>query len=125
MTTQDKLDVLKNGWFGDAGTAIPKMFIRLVHDFKQFQIYPKSSTTTNAGYPILKVYAALVPPTLTDGAPTPVIPVEYHHALPYGAAARALQRNNDALSVQLSQTYEKKFMEYVSMAQAIVKASFK
>lgn len=131
MTTQDKLDVLKSGWFGDTGTEIPKMFIRLVHDFKQFQIYPKSSVTSSpntypvTGYPRLRVYAALVPTTLSGDTDAPVIPGEYHHALPYGAAARALQRNNDALSVQLSQTYEKKFMEYVSVAQAIVKASFK
>jgi hypothetical protein len=123
-TTQEKLDTVKFGWVGDAGSAIPKVFMRSKHDFKEFQIYPKSLTTTNAGYPILKVYAARVPPTLSADTDAPVIPAEYHHALPYGAAARALQRNNDALSVQLSQTYDTKFKEYVATAQAIAKASF-
>lgn len=123
-TSQEKLDMLKPGWFSDAGTAIPKFFMRSKEDFKKFQIYPKSSTTTSVGYPILKVYAALVPTALVSDIDSPVIPGEYHHALPYGAAARALQRNNDALSVQLAQSYDAKFKEYVATAQAIAKVSF-
>jgi hypothetical protein len=125
-TSQEKLDMLKPGWFSDAGTAIPKFFMRSKEDFKKFQIYPKSLTATpgGGGYPIIKVYAARVPTTLSTDVNVPVIPVEYHHALPYGAAARALQRNNDALSVQLAQSYDAKFKEYVATAQAIAKASF-
>jgi hypothetical protein len=123
-TTQEKLDTVKFGWIGDAGATIPKVFMRSKNDFKEFQIYPKSLTTTTSGYPIIKVYAARVPTTLSADVDVPVIPVEYHHALPYGAAARALQRNNDALSVQLAQAYDAKFKEYVATAQAIAKASF-
>lgn len=123
ITTEEKLDNLVPGWRDSAVTGQPTRFMRSKNDYRTILVYPKPGASQVGHY--LRVYAAKVPTTLTSGANnSPDIPEEYHHALPFGAASRALQRNNDAMSLSLADKYEAKFTSYVQVAQTLAKASF-
>lgn len=51
---------------------------------------------------------------------SPGLPLQYHEALPYGAAYRALLRNQDAQSLSLAQAYKARYMEFVEVAQKAI-----
>jgi hypothetical protein len=122
LTTEEKLDNLVPGWRDSSVTGQPTRFLHSKNDYRTILVYPKPGASQSGHY--LKVYGAKVPTTLTNSFDVPLIPEEYHHALSFGAASRALQRNNDAMSISLAEKYETKFNSYVQIAQTLAKASF-
>lgn len=125
LTTEERLDTLKPTWLTEAAVATaPTRFIRSKLDYDTILIYPTPNATAVSTYGSLVAYAAGLPPTLvTSSYETPDIPTQYHQALPYGAAYRALLLNQDADSATLANAYKTRFNEFVAMGQADNKVS--
>jgi hypothetical protein len=124
LTTEERLDTLKPGWFAEAASSsAPTRFIRSKLNYDTIIIYPTPNSTAQSTYGSLVAYGALLPADLSVGADVPNIPAQYHQALPYGAAYRALLLNQDADSMNLANVYKTRFNEFVAMGQADNKVS--
>lgn len=79
-------------------------------------IYRKPSIS--AGTHSIVVSGPVVPATLSSDGDIPEIFLQFHQALPYGCAYRALLRNQDTVSLELAGAYKTRFNEFVEMARA-------
>lgn len=79
-------------------------------------IYRKPSTSAGS----IVISAPAIPVEIATGSgndsTSPGIPLQYHEALPYGAAYRALLRNQDAQSLSLGTAYKARYMEFAEVA---------
>lgn len=125
LTTEERLDTLKPTWFTEAAVSTaPTRFIRSKLDYDTIIVYPTPNDTAVSSYGALRAYGAGLPPTLVAVSyEIPDIPTQYHQALPYGAAYRALLLNQDADSMNLANVYKTRFNEFVAMGQADNKVS--
>lgn len=83
-----------------------------------FKIGIYRKPTIVAGTHQIVVSGPMVPTTLSLDATEPEIFLQFHQALPYGAAYRALLRNQDTVSLELAGAYKARFNEFVEMARA-------
>lgn len=81
-------------------------------------IYRKPTIAGGATNFKLVVSAPVLPITLTNTSDIPEIFLQFHQALPYGCAYRALLRNQDTVSLELAGAYKTRFNEFVEMARA-------
>jgi len=125
LTTEERLDTLKPTWFTEgAVSTAPTRFIRSKLDYDTIIVYPTPAAAAVTTYGALRAYGAALPPTLVSSSyETPDIPAQYHQALPYGAAYRALLLNQDADSATLANAYKARFNEFAAMGQADNKVS--
>lgn len=124
VTTEERLDTLKPTWLTEAaGSDPPIRFIRSKLDYDTIIIYPTPNATAVTNYVSLRAYGAGLPPTLALSSDVPEIPPQYHQALPFGAAYRALLLNQDSESLTLAGTYKTRFGEFAAMGQADNKVS--
>jgi hypothetical protein len=124
LTTEERLDTLKSTWFNEAAVSTaPTRFIRAKLDYDTIIVYPTPNATAVTNYGALRAYGAALPTTLASGSDVPDIPTQYHQALPYGSAYRALLLNQDADSATLANAYKTRFNEFVAMGQADNKVS--
>lgn len=125
-TTEETLDNVKGpGWRLDTGK--PRAYIRSKAKYDYVTLYPSPAGDSDGA--TLNVLCAILPAAIaTDGTASgnsPALPTQYHQALPYGAAYRALYWNQDALSITLGKDYKARFDEFVAMAKADVERSFR
>jgi len=124
MTTEERLDTLKPTWLTEAAVADPPTrFIRSKLDYDTILVYPTPNATAVTNYVALQAYGAGLPTTLASGSDVPDIPTQYHQALPFGAAYRALLLNQDSESLNLASAYKTRFSEFAAMGQADNKVS--
>jgi len=76
-------------------------------------IYRQPSTANGS---IIIAAPAIPVDNQTDGT-SMSIPLQYHESLPYGAAYRALLRNQDSQALSLAAAYKARYMEFVEAAQ--------
>lgn len=76
-------------------------------------IYRMPSATAGS----IVIAAPAIPVENTTDGNEMSIPLQYHEALPYGAAYRAFLRNQDAQSLSLAAAYKARYMEFVETAQ--------
>lgn len=81
-------------------------------------IYRKPTIALSATNFKLVVSAPVLPSALASVGDIPEIFLQFHQALPYGAAYRALLRNQDTVSLELAGVYKTRFNEFVEMAKA-------
>lgn len=126
--TEEFLDVMQPNW-RQTPQGYPKRYIRDKLNYTWFSLWPVPSPEAVTNASPISVFCATLPPTIATGgsqdSEEPVIPVQYHQALPYGAAMRALQRNQESLSLKLAEMYQARFMEYAQRATEDRKRSFR
>jgi len=79
-------------------------------------IYRKPSASAGS----IIISAPAIPVDVSVDATEMSIPLQYHEALPYGAAYRALLRNQDTQSLTLAAAYKTRYMEFVEIAQKAI-----
>jgi hypothetical protein len=115
--TEEKLSIIKPGWRSDAA-GTPTRYMHGKRNWDRITVHPKPSANTN-----LHILAIVLPPAMVSGGQAPSIPTEYHPALAFFAAYRALQRNNDASSLALAQQYKLAFDGYVGLTAPLAEAN--
>ena len=115
MSTEERLDVLNPSWLTESSVTL-KRFVRSKENFNSIRLNPIPTNPAASTYANLVAYGVGLPATLSGNTDVPAIPASFHQALPYGAAYRALLRNQDAESLTMANLYKTRFMEFVQMA---------